>query len=1195
MRIAGRLRQAVALAAAFVGAVCASCGVEGSAPLSVGADASTSSESADSIPEAPAAAARIAELRARFRILVRAPEEDLARFPHGGAARHGATMTRPALGAAVGTRFERAAGTDAATHVRAVLPSNALRGVSRPARVALPVHARDEVKLEDETSHLSVRFALENVQNTRVEVAGGMALYRGALDGADVVHRVHAEGTEDFVFFEKRPAREELSYAVDVARVPGLRLVSNTLEFLDEGGTPVLRVAPPYVVDANGARREARLAVSGCAYDASPRAPWGRRVTKPGAQRCVVRVAWGGEVVYPAMVDPAWTATGSMAVLRNHHTASVLPSGRVLVAGGQQFTLTSLASAELFDPGGNAAAGTFAATGSMATPRWGGHTATVLPSGKVLVAGGSQWLGLLLISDAELFDPDGDSAAGTFVATGPMASTHSQHSASLLASGKVLIAGGSEFGPLDSCAEVYDPSGNAGAGTFVGTGPMAIRQRGNTATVLRSGKVLLIGRSTAAAGDPYVAPEINAELYDPDGNVGTGAFAVTGPMATARFEQTASLLPSGKVLVVGGVAVGGTPLSSAEIFDPDANAGVGAFAATGSLAAERENHTASVLTTGKVLIAGGTAPNGQGGNVLATAEVFDPAGNLGTGAFAPTLSMAGARAYHTSSVLLSGRVLVAGGVDSTSTVASAELFVPTTGNSCTASGACLSGPCVDGFCCDKPCNGSCDRCDLPGKEGTCSASPAGDPGAGPACASPLACDGVSVLCPTACASDAACAPDFYCAPDASCQPRKAQAVACNLQANCKVPGCRECASGACADGFCCDAACGGQCEACNLPASVGTCTPVTGAPASGRTACATDGSTCGSAACNGVLRTACVYPTVPCRLASCTNGVASAAALCDGAGSCPETQAMSCGDYACGASACNTTCAADTDCIGSHYCNPSGQCTPKEAAGDLCTASSQCANGTCADGVCCDSACSGQCEACNVSGSVGACTAVTGVPAAGHGACATDGTACGGACNGSVRTGCTFATTSCRAASCASGTLTAAASCDGQGACPPPQTTSCPSGRCAGAACAPEAADAALPDAAVDSGAPPDAAADATAPPDAGLDGEARDAALSDAAPSDAGVDSPADALASDAADEAPRPPSAEDTLLGGGGCACRAAPARQPSDREALLLMMLAVGIALARSRRAARRIRSGAASGRSPRGAGPRRAMLE
>src|SRR5438094_438277 len=84
-----------------------------------------------------------------------------------------------------------------------------------------------------------------------------VALYAGALQGADLVHRPNAEGTEDFVVFDERPAREELDYTVDVSRVAGLRLVANTLEFLDEAATPRLRVAPPYVLEAGGRRQAA--------------------------------------------------------------------------------------------------------------------------------------------------------------------------------------------------------------------------------------------------------------------------------------------------------------------------------------------------------------------------------------------------------------------------------------------------------------------------------------------------------------------------------------------------------------------------------------------------------------------------------------------------------------------------------------------------------------------------------------------------------------------------------------------------------------------------------------------------------------------------------------------------------------------------------------------------------------------------
>ena len=127
--------------------------------------------------------------------------------------------------------------------------------------------------------------------------------------GGRRLHRPHPLGDEDFVYFAREPERQALAYRVDVSRVAGLRLVSRTLEFLDPGGAPRLRVAPPFVVDAGGRRLPANLAV-GCAADVSPRAPWGRPVTPPGASSCVVTVSWArAGVRYPALVDPQWTST----------------------------------------------------------------------------------------------------------------------------------------------------------------------------------------------------------------------------------------------------------------------------------------------------------------------------------------------------------------------------------------------------------------------------------------------------------------------------------------------------------------------------------------------------------------------------------------------------------------------------------------------------------------------------------------------------------------------------------------------------------------------------------------------------------------------------------------------------------------------------------------------------------------------
>lgn len=896
--------------------------------------------------ESAGAAERIAELRARF-----------------------------AIGAGVATAFE-----PANAHVRAVFPRGAKRAVLRSATALLPARANGPIELEDDSTHVAVKVSLRGASDAPVQIAHGFALYRGALRGSDVVHRVHAEGTEDYVVFERRPANEEIAYDVDVSRVAGLRLVSNVLELLDEAGAPRLRVAPPWVMDASGTLHEAKIAVDGCAYDRDPSGPWGRPVTRAGAERCGVRVTWE-PVAYPAIVDPSWVATGSMATPRKSHTATLLGSGKVLVAGGQNLA-TVLSSAELFD-------GTsFAATGSMTSPRQ-SHTATLLASGKVLVAGGSNGGGL---STAELFD-----GTSTFAATGSLHATRENHTATLLGSGKVLIAGGDTGSggmiPLSS-AELFD-----GTSSFAVTGSMTTTRLRHTATLLASGKVLIAGGGGLDAGTPTTA-----ELFD-----GTSAFAATGSMTRGRIGHSATRLGSGAVLVAGGYDQG-VETSTAELFD-----GTSSFAATGSMSAARYFHTATLLVSGSVLVAGGEA----GTTSLSTAEIFD-----GTSLFSAAPSMNAARAWHTATLLPSGGVLIAGGSASYSGAASATAEVYTLvapGGACATSQECASGICVDGVCCTDECTGLCRRCAV--GTGTCSPVTSADD-------------------PDTCTGSKTC--------DASGACKRKDAQACSSDG--------DCASGHCADGVCCDTPCSGTCRACTAAkkgsGSDGTCGDVAAetdpddeCPEALPSQCAPGGVCNGGGACK---------PYVPqgtaCGLTACVGGVQTGPS-CDGVGHC-GSNAVTCAPYACGVTACNTSCTTSADCASTAYCDPSGHCTTLKTKGDPCSTEAECSTTFCVDGICCENGCTGQCAACDVAGSVGTCSPVTGTPHGTRAPCTGAGEECGGTCDGANQGTCQYpaASTACGTPSCANGSESASR-CDGQGACAAPVETLCAPYTCGAKAC----------------------------------------------------------------------------------------------------------------------------------------------
>jgi hypothetical protein len=312
----------------------------------------------------------------------------------------------------------------------------------------------------------------------------------------------------------------------------------------------------------------------------------------------------GAAIASAELYDPTsgtWTATDSMASARTGGTATLLPNGEVLVAGGSEesggFAFVPISEAELYDP----TSGTWRTTGSMTGTR-DGHTATLLPDGKVLVAGGGGFLTVL--ASAELYDP----ASGTWTATGSMNTVHDGHTATLLPNGEVLVAGADNSD--ETSAELYDPA----SGTWTATGSMATGRGGHTATLLPNGEVLAAGGFSRNSGEDLAS----AELYDP----ASGTWTVTGSLATGRFDHRATLLANGIVLVEGGeIQQPGSvnnSLASAELYESAS----GTWIATGSMITARAGHTATLLPSGMVLVVAGQ--DGSLG-IFASAELYDPA------------------------------------------------------------------------------------------------------------------------------------------------------------------------------------------------------------------------------------------------------------------------------------------------------------------------------------------------------------------------------------------------------------------------------------------------------------------------------------------------------------------------------------------------------------------------------------------
>jgi N-acetylneuraminic acid mutarotase len=347
-----------------------------------------------------------------------------------------------------------------------------------------------------------------------------------------------------------------------------------------------------------------------------------------------------------------WAFTGSLHTSRDGHTATLLPNGTVLVAGGE---LNGQAenSSEVY----SASTLSWSAVGNLNVAR-NNASAVVLPSGSAIVMGGctGNCQGATTAS-SEIYT----AVSRSWTSTGNMVSPRAYFGAVLLSTGKVLVAGGCTAFNANGCsavtarAELYDPN----AGTFSATGSMAVARGSFSLTVLPNGKVLAAGGETAAADGLS-----SCELYDPN----TGKWTLVGRLNVARGEHGAILLSTGNVLVVGGNNVNGVSTVKTELY----NYATGKWTLTGNMNIGRVEFGMVILTNGNVLVSGGTKVTTTTNTVLPSSELYNPS----TGIWTKTGNLNNARTGHSSTLLTTGSVLDASGSGATQDLKSAEIYTP---------------------------------------------------------------------------------------------------------------------------------------------------------------------------------------------------------------------------------------------------------------------------------------------------------------------------------------------------------------------------------------------------------------------------------------------------------------------------------------------------------------------------------------
>jgi hypothetical protein len=493
--------------------------------------------------------------------------------------------------------------------------------VPRRTRVTLPDAAAGPTSLVRDAGSLRIRALGARAEAVGVAVRG-MVVYPDALGtGTHIFHRpLAAAGDEEVVFFERQPTRSQLEYRIDAPDgVVRLAKRRGGLDAIDTRGRTIFRMNEPFVIGADARRSSVRVSTRDCD-------------TMTLGARCTIALNWPDDVKYPAVLDPEWWPAGAMGIARLGHTATMLPSGRVLVTGGQVYDPSVLggmnvtSSAEIYDP----LTKSWMPTSSMSEPR-ALHMALLLPTGKVLVAGGRSLTSAL--ASAELFDPESE----TWAPTTSLSEARSGANVIEAWDWSPLVVGGSGFAGELASSEVFDVL----TSTWRTVGALNFARAEHALAELPGKQIVAIGGRNAGGWTSSV------EMYDP----ATESWSSFANLTTPRSAHTATSLRNGRILVTGGYDAVGTTLASAELIDAS-----GVVTAAPAMAASRWGHTATLLGNGNVLVVGG---NCEVPTCLEYSEEYDS--KLNAWETPVPMDPRSPMRFHTSTPLDNGHVLIAGG------------------------------------------------------------------------------------------------------------------------------------------------------------------------------------------------------------------------------------------------------------------------------------------------------------------------------------------------------------------------------------------------------------------------------------------------------------------------------------------------------------------------------------------------------